>query len=81
MDFAITLVRRAAAMPLGADGQAVEAGCGWAVLCIHEQRGVEVAQHLAQFGHRLHAEAFLADLLAPAGCTGQTAAVAVECST
>jgi len=43
----------------------------WAVLCLHTRRGLEVAQHLAQFGHRSHAEAFLADLLtcspAPAG--------------
>jgi hypothetical protein len=36
----------------------------WAVLCLHTRRGLEVAQHLAQFGHRSHAEAFLADLLA-----------------
>lgn len=66
MDFAIAPVCRAAASPPGVP-PAIEAGYDWAVLCIHHQRGVEVAQHLARFGHRSHAEAFLADLLAPAG--------------
>lgn len=37
---------------------------GWEVLCLHEARGAEVAVPLASFGHRGHAEAFLADLIA-----------------
>ena len=73
MDFAIAPVRRAAAMPPGRmDRRGAGAGCDWAVLCIHECRGAEVAQHLARFGHRSHAEAFLADLL---GADGRIVAV------
>jgi len=73
MDFAIAAVRRAEDRPglhqapsradwAGPDGAAPD--WEWAVLCLHTSRGLEVAQHLAQFGHRSHAEAFLADLLA-----------------
>ncbi len=64
MDFAIAPVRRAADTPPGGARPAVSPDCEWAVLWIHEERGREVAQRLAGFGHRAHAEAFLADLLA-----------------
>ena len=60
MDFAIAAVRRADDRPGGSRFADAE----WAVLCLHTRRGLEVAQHLAQFGHKSHAEAFLADLLA-----------------
>ena len=69
MDFAIAAVRRAEDRP-GAANSDLERpdsewpGWEWAVRCLHTRRGLEVAQHLAQFGHRSHAEAFLADLLA-----------------
>lgn len=67
MDFAIAAVHRGsgAAQPAPETGPR-DTGLGdeWAVLCLHTRRGVEVAQHLAHFGHRSHAEAFLADLLA-----------------
>ncbi len=56
MDFAI-----ASAHSRAADGNDREA---WEVLCLCSQRGAEVALPLATFGHRPHAEAFLADLLA-----------------
>ena len=36
----------------------------WDVVCLQHRCGVEVAQPLASFGHRFHAEAFLSDLLA-----------------
>lgn len=74
MDFAIAPVSRAA-LPPGArpaGGWEPEAGSDWAVLWLQDCRGVEVAQRLARFGHRSHAEAFLADLLASA--SGRTAA-------
>jgi hypothetical protein len=50
MDFAIT----------PAAGRAL----AWEVVCLREERGGEVAVSLATFGHRGHAEAFLADLVA-----------------
>lgn len=41
----------------------------WEVICLREERGSEVPVPVAAFGHRRHAEAFLADLLAMAdGC-------------
>jgi len=70
MDFAIAAMRRAGDRPgvlapdLTSQGRVQDQDCEWAVLCLHTRRGLEVAQHLAQFGHRSHAEAFLADLLA-----------------
>lgn len=39
-------------------------GAGWEVVCLHEARAGEIAVPLASFGHRSHAEAFLADLVA-----------------
>lgn len=65
MDFAIAPVRRVADPPPGAGQRLTEPEFDWAVLCIRERRGLEVVQHLARFGHRTHAEAFLADLLTP----------------
>ncbi len=56
MDYAIAPLPQATAP--GAHGEA------WQVLCLRDRRGVEVAQRLASFGYRGHAEAFLADLLA-----------------
>lgn len=50
MDFAIA--------PLGGEEPA------WEVLCLREAPGGERAVPLATFGHRGHAEAFLADLIA-----------------
>ena len=41
-----------------------ETGRTWEVFALGEQCGVEVASRLASFAHRLHAEAFLSDLLA-----------------
>jgi hypothetical protein len=70
MDFAI------AAVPPGSG--AVQPAPEWVVLCLHTQRGREVAQHLAQFGHRSHAEAFLADLLACAAATSAEAGIGME---
>ncbi len=65
MDFAIAAVRRASDRPGAPELEPdPDFGFDWAVLCLHTRRGFEVAQHLAQFGHRSHAEAFLADLLA-----------------
>ncbi|HTY68555.1 MAG TPA: hypothetical protein VMH36_18015 [Alphaproteobacteria bacterium] len=70
MDFAIAAMRRAGDRPgvvapdLTGQGRVQDQDWEWAVLCLHTRRGLEVAQHLAQFGHRSHAEAFLADLLA-----------------
>lgn len=60
LDFAIAPVSRAAGPP---GAFAALPAPEWAVLCLCEQRGTEVAQQLARFGHRSHAEAFLADLL------------------
>ena len=42
----------------------------WDVVCLCDQRGAEVGQPLASFGHRGHAEAFLEDLLAAATTAG-----------
>jgi hypothetical protein len=74
MDFAIAAVRRtelrpgvsrlAAGLASAAEPDVIGPGWEWAVLCLQTRRGLEVAQHLAQFGHKSHAEAFLADLLA-----------------
>jgi len=74
MDFVIAAVRRAELQPgaprlaaglaLAAEPDVTGPDWEWAVLCLHTRRGLEVAQHLAQFGHKPHAEAFLADLLA-----------------
>lgn len=78
MDFAIAPISRAAlppgARPSGASE--FEAGSDWAVLWLQDCRGVEVPQRLARFGHRSHAEAFLADLLASAA--GRKAVVTPE---
>lgn len=62
MDFAI-----ASARSRDTEGHGREA---WEVLCLCSQRGTEVALPLASFGHRPHAEAFLADLLAGADPAG-----------
>jgi hypothetical protein len=47
------------------------AGCGgvesWDVLCFSERDDNSVPARIATFGHRRHAEAFLTDLLHPAG--------------
>ncbi len=67
MDFAIAPMTRAAARPPGASWESGVPECDWAVLWIHECRGAQVAERLAHFGHRSHAEAFLADLLRTAG--------------
>ncbi|HTP85116.1 MAG TPA: hypothetical protein VMQ11_19345 [Alphaproteobacteria bacterium] len=64
MDFAIAAMRRAGDRPGAVAPDLTGQDREWAVLCLHTRRGLEVAQHLAQFGHRSHAEAFLADLLA-----------------
>lgn len=53
MDFAIA--------PSPSDGDAE----GWDVLCLSVDRGVERPVRLASFGYRIHAEAFLDDLLTP----------------
>lgn len=62
MDFAIAPACRA--VRSGLNGR--EDGEAWEVLCLRQERGIEVAQRLASFGYRSHAEAFLADLLAMA---------------
>jgi len=36
----------------------------WEVLLLRQDRGNDVVSRLASFGHRAHAEAFLADFLA-----------------
>ena len=76
MDFAIAPVSRAVPPPGAgpADRWESDAGSEWAVLWLQERCGIEVARHLARFGHRSHAEAFLADLLASAA-TGRDTAV------
>ena len=73
MDFAIAPVRRAAGPP-GAVPRATPPEPEWVVLWLYERCGVEVAQQLAHFGHRLHAEAFLADLLTGRASRGAAAA-------
>lgn len=50
MDFAIT--------PVGGDERS------WDVVCLQETCGGEIPVPVASFGHRGHAEAFLADLIA-----------------
>jgi hypothetical protein len=73
MDFAIAAVRR--------DGPgAAPPPPEWAVLCLHTRRGLEVAQHLARFDHRSHAEAFLADLLACSAPAPAGAGIVVDSS-
>lgn len=44
----------------------------WDVVCLQRRCGVEVAQPLASFGHRFHAEAFLSDLLAEPASGGRS---------
>lgn len=44
---------------------------GWEVVCLREERGAEVVVPVAAFGHRGHAEAFLADLVAMLDGGGQ----------
>jgi hypothetical protein len=61
MDLAITRVVSARQVPLPVEAAPDER---WDVVCLHRHCGAEVAQPLASFGHRYHAEAFLSDLLA-----------------
>jgi hypothetical protein len=61
MDLAITRVVRSRRVPFDAEAAPDER---WDVVCLHQRCGSEVAQPLASFGHRFHAEAFLSDLLA-----------------
>ena len=61
MDLAITQVSPSRQVPVGPGAAPDER---WDVLCLHHRRGTEVAQRLATFGHRYHAEAFVSDLLA-----------------
>lgn len=61
MDLAITRVVSARQVPVVTDAASDERR---EVVCLHRHCGSEVAQPLASFGHRFHAEAFLNDLLA-----------------
>jgi len=67
MDFAIAPLQARGAggtsrRPWPADAAASDDG--WEVLVLRRARGVETVARLASFGHRAHAEAFLADFLA-----------------
>jgi hypothetical protein len=65
MDLAIAPSRATGCAGNGPPGP--DAGA-WEVLLLRRERGQEVASRVASFGHRAHAEAFLADLLGrPAG--------------
>jgi hypothetical protein len=66
MDFAIAPIP---AGPCQNDSKAWPDATGnppsaWEVLLLRQDRGNDVVSRLASFGHRAHAEAFLADFLA-----------------